>query len=188
MKIDINKIEGYAEMSAEDKVKALESFELADPDYSGYVKKDLYDKTASEVADWKKKYKDTLSEKEQAELDAKEKAEQIESELKQLRAEKTIAGYKAELLASGYEDALASDTAKALADGDMAKVFANQKIFKGELEKKLKKDSMEGMSKPGTGGGSKGITQEQFDAMSYTDRLELFNSDRETYNELNGGK
>ncbi len=91
MKIDINKIAGYAEMSAEDKVKALESFEFANPDYSGYVKKDLYDKTASEVADWKKKYKDTLSEKEQAELDAKEKAEQIENELKQLRAEKTIA-------------------------------------------------------------------------------------------------
>ena len=36
-KIDVSKIEGYAEMSAEDKLKALEAFDIPDPDYSGYV-------------------------------------------------------------------------------------------------------------------------------------------------------
>lgn len=187
MKIDITKIEGYAEMSAEDKVKALESFEFAEPDYSGYVKKDVYDRTASEVAEWKKKYKDTLSEKERAEMEAKEQAERAEKELNELRAEKTKAGYKAELLANGYSDELATDTAEAMLAGDMAKVFANQKVFKESIEAELKKSLIEGTPKPPTGSGSKDITKEQFKSMSYAERAELFNSNKELYDELNGG-
>ena len=35
MKIDVSTIEGYSEMTAEQKLKALESFEIADPDYTG---------------------------------------------------------------------------------------------------------------------------------------------------------
>lgn len=38
-KIDVTQIEGYAEMSAEDKLKALEGFDIPDPDYSGYVRR-----------------------------------------------------------------------------------------------------------------------------------------------------
>ena len=59
-KIDVTQIEGYAEMSAEDKLKALEGFDIPDPDYSGYVKKDVFDKTASELAGVKKQLKDKL--------------------------------------------------------------------------------------------------------------------------------
>ena len=40
--IDTSKIEGYENMTAEEKVQALESFSIADPDYSGYVKKDVH--------------------------------------------------------------------------------------------------------------------------------------------------
>ena len=60
MKIDVKKIEGYKDLSLEDKLKALESFEIPDPDYSGYVKKDLFDKTASELAEKKKELKSFL--------------------------------------------------------------------------------------------------------------------------------
>ena len=45
-KIDISKIDGYADMTPEQKIAALEAFETEDPDYSGYVKKDIFDKTA----------------------------------------------------------------------------------------------------------------------------------------------
>lgn len=40
-KIDISKIDGYADMTPEQKIAALEAFETEDPDYSGYVKKDM---------------------------------------------------------------------------------------------------------------------------------------------------
>lgn len=49
-KIDTSKIEGFADMTAEQKLAALESYDIPEPDYSGYVKKDVYDKAASEAA------------------------------------------------------------------------------------------------------------------------------------------
>ena len=36
-KIDISTIEGYSEMTAEEKLAALEALELPEPDFSGYV-------------------------------------------------------------------------------------------------------------------------------------------------------
>ena len=62
MKIDVTKIEGYSEMSAEEKLAALESYTIPDPDYTGYVKKDAFDKAASEAAEWKRKHNALLSE------------------------------------------------------------------------------------------------------------------------------
>ena len=60
-KIDTSKISGYAEMTPEQKIAALESFNSPDPDYSGYVKKETFDATASELAALKKKSKEQLS-------------------------------------------------------------------------------------------------------------------------------
>ena len=53
-KIDVSTIEGYEEMTAEEKLAALEGFELPEPDYTGYVKKELFDKASSEIAGYKK--------------------------------------------------------------------------------------------------------------------------------------
>ena len=75
--IDTSKIEGYEEMTPEDKVKALESFNLPDPDYSGYIKKDTFDKTASELAQVKKDLKARMSEDE---LKEKERAEELSTD------------------------------------------------------------------------------------------------------------
>lgn len=46
MKIDTSKIEGFDKMTPEQKLAALESYEIAEPDLSGHVKKDVFDKTA----------------------------------------------------------------------------------------------------------------------------------------------
>ena len=64
-KIDISKIDGYADMTPEQKIATLEAFETEDPDYSGYVKKDIFDKTASELAAKKKELNEKLTEDEQ---------------------------------------------------------------------------------------------------------------------------
>ena len=47
-KIDTSKIEGYANMTAEQKLAALEAYDHPDPDYTGYVKKDALDRATSE--------------------------------------------------------------------------------------------------------------------------------------------
>ena len=67
-KIDVSTIEGFADMTAEQKAEALANYEFPDPDYTGYVKKDVFDKTASELASWKKKHNELLSEEERKKL------------------------------------------------------------------------------------------------------------------------
>lgn len=151
-KIDITAIEGYSEMTPEEKVAALEAVELPDPDYSGYVKKEVHDKTASEAADWKKKYKGLLSEEDQKKQAALEELEGLRDTVKTLTQEKTLAQYKSELVAQGYEEALADETAQAMLDGDMAKVFANNKKFLEQYAKSVRANTVKGTPRPASGG------------------------------------
>ena len=154
MKFDTSKIEGYAEMTPEQKIAALEGFDIPDPDYSGYVKKETYDKTASELASLKKTNKEQLTEEQRKAQEAAEKLTGLETELATLKKDKTISEYKAKYLAQGYAEDLAEETAKAMADGDTAKVFANQQKFLTEYEKKIKADVMKGTPRPAAGGST----------------------------------
>ena len=64
--MDITKIEGYKpDMTADEKLSLLEKFEPPTPDYTGFIKKDAFDKTASELAEAKRQLKAKLSEDEQ---------------------------------------------------------------------------------------------------------------------------
>jgi hypothetical protein len=152
MKIDVTKLEGYKpEMSAEEKLALIEKYDIPDPDYTGYVKKDVFDRTASEAADWKKKYNSKLSEEEKKEAERAAKEAEIQAELETLRKETAVSRHKADFIGLGYDEKLAEDTAKALADGDMAKVFANQKAHQDALAKAAKAAALAGGDPPPAG-------------------------------------
>ena len=89
-KIDINAIEGYAEMSAEEKLAALEAYEVPEPDFTGYVKKELLDKASSEAASFKKQLREKMTEEEAAKAKAAEDMASMQEELAKLRQEKVI--------------------------------------------------------------------------------------------------
>lgn len=165
-KIDTSKIEGYENMTPEEKVKALEAASTPDPDYSGYVKKETFDATASELAALKKKNKEQLSEEERKAAEMAEKFSSMEEELNSLRTDKQISEYKAKFIAQGYEEKLAEDTAKAMAEGDTAKVFANQSKFLEEYGKKIKADVLKDTPKPPAGGGDESMTLEKLKTLS----------------------
>lgn len=155
-KIDTSKIEGYADMSAEDKLKALEAFEYEDNAAELERQKNALSKANSEAAEWKRKHNALLSEEEKKKQEDADKLTQMEQELEELRKGKTISEYKAKFVAQGYDEALAEDTAKALADGDSAKVFANQGKFLEDYAKKVKADAIKKTPKPSDGSGSGG--------------------------------
>lgn len=91
MKIDVAKITGYAEMSADDKIKALEGYTH---DMTGYCTKDVFDKKASEASEYSKQMKELQEqlkgkmtpEEAKALAEAQFKAEN-ESQIKQLQDE-----------------------------------------------------------------------------------------------------
>ena len=184
--IDTSTIEGYAEMTAEDKVKALESYNIPDPDYSGYVKKDVFDKKASEASKLEKDLKARMTEDEVKEKERAEELERYKTEAETLRREKNIASNKAQLIGIGYDEALAQATAEAMESGDLATVIKNQqsvienvkKVAKGEANASVVPPA----GKPDEGG--KTITKEQFKAMTFKERQALYQDNRELYEEL----
>lgn len=186
-KIDVTQIEGYAEMSAEDKLKALEGFDIPDPDYSGYVKKDVFDKTASELAGVKKQLKDKMTDDEAAKQKEQEEREELQSKYDKLLRESEISKHKAKLLGLGYDEKLADETAEAMADGDMEKVFANQKKNLDSVEKRVRADALKDTPKPTPDGDSKTMTLEKFRKLSPAERAAFFEEHPEEYKELYGG-
>ena len=132
MNIDLTTIPGYAEMSAEEKVKALEdyTFDVPKSDSAEVDKlKQAVSKANSEAAEWKRKHNALLSDDEKKRQEAQEAFEKMETELNALRKEKVIAEHKAKFLSLGYDESLATETASAMADGDMTKVFCNMAAF-----------------------------------------------------------
>ncbi len=188
-KIDVSKIEGYNTMSAEDKLKALEAYDVPDPDYSGYVSKDQFDKTASELAAKKKELRDKLTDDEAAKQKEQEERESMQKELDALRRESVVSKNKVRLVALGYEEALADETAEAMADGNLEKVFANQKKNLDSFEKRIRAEALKNTPKPTPDGDGKTMTLKKLREMSPSERLKFSEEHADEYKELyTGGK
>ena len=150
MKIDTSKITGYADMTAEDKLKALEEFEFEEtkPDSGETDKlKAALSKANSEAAEWKRQFREKQTEQERAEAERAEREKAVEEELRGLRREKTVSGYVAQCLALGYDKELALRAAEAMADNDAATIFACQQDF---LENKKKEYEAAALNKQPT--------------------------------------
>ena len=150
MKIDTAKITGYAEMSAEEKLKALEEYEFETPkpnsDESEKLKAAL-SKANSEAAEWKRQFREKQTEQERAEAERAEREKAVEEELHKLRRDKAVSGYVAQCLALGYDKDLALRAAEAMADGDAASILACQQDF---LESKKKEYEANALNKQPT--------------------------------------
>lgn len=94
-KIDVAQIEGYENMTPEQKIAALEGFDMPEPDYSGYVKKDVFDKTASELADKKKQLQAKMTEDEAAKQKEQEEREKLQKDYEALLHKTTVSEHKA---------------------------------------------------------------------------------------------
>jgi len=172
MKIDTTKIEGYAEMTAEDKLKALEELEIEAPapqDNNDEVNKlkMALSKANSDAAEWKRQFREKQTEAERAEAERAEREKAVEDELRMLRRDKTISGYVANCLALGYTQELALRAAEAMADNDAAAIMACQQEF---LEAKTKELEAAALNKqPGLTSGSpptaKGAEVEEYNKM-----------------------
>jgi hypothetical protein len=168
MKIDTTAIEGYADMTPEQKLAALEGYEIADPDYSGYVKKETFDKTASELSKAKKDILAKMSEDERAQKERDEELQKLRDRNAELEKNAKIAAYKAQYLAMGYDDALATETAQAWADGNSDKVISNTAAFIAAHDKQVKAGMLGEMKTPPAGSGTSTLTKEQIMAVKDT--------------------
>lgn len=165
MKIDPKLIEGFEEMSAEDRVSALLGFDLEDTKL-----KNRLNEVTAEASEYKKKLNARLSEEERMKAEREEEDKAIRAKLAEYERQSTVSTYKSSYLALGYDEELATSTAEALADNDTASVFANQKIFQEQQNAKIKSDilSRQPDITSGTSPEPKGTSREEIMAIKDT--------------------
>nr|DAG21390.1 MAG TPA: Major head protein [Bacteriophage sp.] len=156
MKIDTSKIEGYAEMTPEQKLAALEGFEYEDHAAELEKQKAAVSKANSDAAEWKRKHNALLTDEQRKQQEQADKLESMEKELAGLRKEKTVSEYKAKLVAQGYDEALANETAAAMESGDMTTVFTNNQKFLTDYAKRVVAEKLKGTPR-GADGGTGGV-------------------------------
>lgn len=166
--IDTSKIDGYTDMSAEEKVAALEAFQLDDRSAELERYKSALTKSNSEAASWKRKHNELLSEEERKKAEQDEAFNSMQEELKALREEKAVNENVTKFIALGYDEQTAKDCGKALANGDFEKVFEAQKKFNENLEKKVKSDLLKGTPAPQSGATTKTMTKQEIMAIKDT--------------------
>lgn len=175
----IKEIDGYDEMTAEDKLKALEGI-----DVERYKKSAT--KANSEAAEWKRKYNALLSDEELKKQEFAEEIEEIKELNQRLLKEKTFTEQKANFLKLGYGD-FADDAAKALTENDTSGLFAVQQKFLKDYSKKLEAELLKGTPKPPAGDGGKAKTKEDLKKMSPSERLQFSIENPEEYKKIYGG-
>lgn len=156
MKIDVSLIEGYDEMTPEEKVAALEAMEFDDSELTklreeAKKNKDLITKYTGEISALKKEKNSTLSEAELRAAAQDEAFKELQSKYDEMLKSSTRSAYVAKYVELGYDKALAEETAQALVDGDLDKVFMNGEKYKATLEKQFKADALKATPKPGAG-------------------------------------
>lgn len=192
-KIDVGTIDGYADMTAEEKLAALENFEYDDhsaeiADLGKY--KEAVTKATSEAAEYKKQLKALQEQQKTGNSKADDTIAQLQAQVAELTRQNTIASYTAQFTALGYDAELAQATAIATADGDVATVFENQRKFLEQHDKDTKANILKQTPKPGQGGTGKqapAMTLEKFRKLPPEERAAYASQYPEEYAKLYGG-
>ena len=148
----------YSEgMSEEDLSKALEKAikakdKQAEADLAKL--KSAFNKASSDVAEYKHKLQEHLSDEEKKSTEQAELLERLQAENAEFKKQSAIAKNRADLVSLGFGDELAQKTAEALFEGDMKSVFAGLKTAKDEFEKGIRADVMKNTPVPPANGGS----------------------------------
>lgn len=162
-KIDPSKIEGFDNLSADEKVAALLNQEIEveqiEPADVTRLKTSL-SKANSEAAEYKRLLREKQTEAERAEAERAEKDKEREELLKSLLEEKRVSTYKSQLMAAGVDPDTADLMAKSLPEGVSDEYFQATKSF---LDAQRKNAEIAALGKqPGLSVGTppKGATKE----------------------------
>ena len=132
VKLDTSRINGWDDLSAEDKVKALleQEIEVEQTETADAIKlKNALNKACEEAASYKKALREKQSEAERAEADRAEQYKALQDELASYRNKERISSYKAQLMAAGIDPDTADLMAKSLPEGVSDEYFQATKSF-----------------------------------------------------------
>lgn len=144
-KIDVSKISGYEEMSAEDKVNALLGYEFEAPKSETDEKlKAALSKANSDAAEWKRKYRETQTEQERAAAEREEADKRKDELIAQYEAKERVSNYTKKFVEAGYDFETASVMAAALPAGVSDEYFAASKSYIETKTKEIETAALQG--------------------------------------------
>lgn len=146
------------------------------------VSKDTFDKTAKELADYKKKWKATLDDAEQARIEKEEKEEQ----LKELMKENSKMKLQTSLATTGLDEKFISKIADSAVDGDFDGLAnAVKKALEAKvdmLQKEVDRLQLEATQRPNDEGGTGGKeTKIDYKNMSISELQALYEKSPELF-------
>ena len=194
-KIDISKIENFEGLDADALRKIISDYEYDDNakalnELKTQVQKlsKAKDDATSEAADFKRQLREKQTEAERMEAERLEELNKLKSENEAYKLNSLLSTYKAQALAMGYSEELAGQRAEAMAKGDFEAMAEVDKAFIIAHDKEMEANAIKNTPKPPVGANSPDksgtVTPEQFKAMGYAERAQLYESDPELYNEL----
>lgn len=152
-----------------------------------FVAKNIFDKTASELAAAKRNGTAAAAQAKTELEQAMERIAALETESKEAKRNASIASIKASLLAQGYDDALADETATAMEDNNLAKIIENQGKFLANKTQAIKDELLKDTKPPVTGNGTVTMKKEDFAKMSLAEKTKFAAENPEQYKEIYGG-
>ena len=170
---------GLGDDKAQERIAELEK-ELADREKKYDKLKSTMDVKLKELGDMTKRERERMT----AEELERKQIEEIKAQNEMLLKEREIVGAERKFIQSGCDAELASEGAKALIEQDYDTLFGViDKLVANKIAGE-KTELLKAMPKPQGGGSSTTMTQEQFEKLTYTERVELLNKDPETYNKF----
>lgn len=144
------------------------------------------EKAASEAAEYKKKWKESLSEQEQASMEKAEAQAKRDEEFEAMKKTIAIHDLTENFMDLGYTKDLAKKAATAQVDGDTQAVLEYAKQFQEAQKKSWEADFLASRPDINIGGGSNGqtYTKEAFDKMSLMEKTKLKRENEAEYNRL----
>ena len=145
-KIDPSKIEGFDNLSADEKVAALlnQEIEVEQTEPADVTKlKTSLSKANSEAAEYKRQLREKQTEAERAEADRVEKEKQLQEELNGYKTRERISTYKAKLMAAGIDAATADSMANGLPEGVSDDYFTATKTFLDNQKQALMSEALD---------------------------------------------
>ena len=145
------------------------------------------DKAASEASDYKKKWRESLSEVEKASMEKAEKEAAREEEFQQLKRENAINRLEKQYMLLGFTADEAMRMAAAEADNDQEAKIKIMSEVDGRKKKAYEAEFLASRPDVNIGGGSgKTITKEQFDSMNPVELTALKRENPAEYDRLMG--
>ena len=118
---------------------------------------------SADASEWKKKYRETLDEKEREKQEREEAFNEMQTQLATYKTNERVAKYTAKLIESGFDPEVAKSMAVSLPDGVEDAFFENQKSFLENQKLKAKQEALNSQPSLSTGMPMSGKTAEDLE-------------------------